>query len=122
MVCRMSQEVLSSSNRLLGQSCEMLLQTCFTQLGKDVQEALVIFWRAGRGVWRELCTELLSKAMTEFACFVECRVMKSYSRSSAMRHTASKSPGPSRRSKSPASGTAARRELGTSNTPQLICF
>ncbi|NWW06637.1 DCLK2 kinase, partial [Oreocharis arfaki] len=33
----------------------------------------------------------------------ECRVMKSYSRSSAMRHTASKSPGPSRRSKSPAS-------------------
>ncbi|KAI1238587.1 hypothetical protein IHE44_0013322 [Lamprotornis superbus] len=34
----------------------------------------------------------------------ECRVMKSYSRSSAMRHAASKSPGPSRRSKSPASG------------------
>ncbi|XP_063191830.1 serine/threonine-protein kinase DCLK2 isoform X2 [Chroicocephalus ridibundus] len=34
----------------------------------------------------------------------ECRVMKSsYSRSSGMRHTASKSPGPSRRSKSPAS-------------------
>ncbi|XP_050183242.1 serine/threonine-protein kinase DCLK2 isoform X5 [Myiozetetes cayanensis] len=34
----------------------------------------------------------------------ECRVMKSsYSRSSAMRYTASKSPGPSRRSKSPAS-------------------
>ncbi|XP_050829741.1 serine/threonine-protein kinase DCLK2 isoform X5 [Serinus canaria] len=33
----------------------------------------------------------------------ECRVMKSYSRSSAMRHAASKSPGPSRRSKSPAS-------------------
>ncbi|NXL17667.1 DCLK2 kinase, partial [Setophaga kirtlandii] len=33
----------------------------------------------------------------------ECRVTKSYSRSSAMRHTASKSPGPSRRSKSPAS-------------------
>ncbi|NXI10791.1 DCLK2 kinase, partial [Irena cyanogastra] len=33
----------------------------------------------------------------------ECRVMKSYSRSSAMRHTASKSPGLSRRSKSPAS-------------------
>ncbi|XP_065544548.1 serine/threonine-protein kinase DCLK2 isoform X1 [Lathamus discolor] len=34
----------------------------------------------------------------------ECRVMKSsYSRSSGMRHTGSKSPGPSRRSKSPAS-------------------
>ncbi|XP_071609781.1 serine/threonine-protein kinase DCLK2 isoform X2 [Heliangelus exortis] len=34
----------------------------------------------------------------------ECRVMKSsYSRSSAMRHSGSKSPGPSRRSKSPAS-------------------
>uniref|UniRef100_A0A8C3J768 Serine/threonine-protein kinase DCLK2 n=1 Tax=Calidris pygmaea TaxID=425635 RepID=A0A8C3J768_9CHAR len=34
----------------------------------------------------------------------ECRVMKSsYSRSSGMRYTASKSPGPSRRSKSPAS-------------------
>ncbi|NWZ82353.1 DCLK2 kinase, partial [Poecile atricapillus] len=33
----------------------------------------------------------------------ECRVMKSYSRSSAVRHAASKSPGPSRRSKSPAS-------------------
>ncbi|NWW77745.1 DCLK2 kinase, partial [Climacteris rufus] len=34
----------------------------------------------------------------------ECRVMKSsYSRSSSVRHTASKSPGPSRRSKSPAS-------------------
>ncbi|NXR51779.1 DCLK2 kinase, partial [Hippolais icterina] len=33
----------------------------------------------------------------------ECRVMKSYSRSSAMRYAASKSPGPSRRSKSPAS-------------------
>ncbi|NWI90408.1 DCLK2 kinase, partial [Pitta sordida] len=34
----------------------------------------------------------------------ECRVMKSsYSRSSGMRHAASKSPGPSRRSKSPAS-------------------
>ncbi|XP_056345713.1 serine/threonine-protein kinase DCLK2 isoform X1 [Oenanthe melanoleuca] len=33
----------------------------------------------------------------------ECRVMKSYSRSSAVRHAASKSPAPSRRSKSPAS-------------------
>uniref|UniRef100_A0A8C3E7S7 Serine/threonine-protein kinase DCLK2 n=1 Tax=Corvus moneduloides TaxID=1196302 RepID=A0A8C3E7S7_CORMO len=50
----------------------------------------------------------------------ECRVMKSYSRSSAMRHTASKSPGPSRRSKSPASGTTARKELNTSNTQKLF--
>uniref|UniRef100_U3JS73 Serine/threonine-protein kinase DCLK2 n=1 Tax=Ficedula albicollis TaxID=59894 RepID=U3JS73_FICAL len=33
----------------------------------------------------------------------ECRVMKSYSRSSAVRHAASKSPAPSRRSKSPTS-------------------
>uniref|UniRef100_A0A8D2NED5 Serine/threonine-protein kinase DCLK2 n=1 Tax=Zonotrichia albicollis TaxID=44394 RepID=A0A8D2NED5_ZONAL len=33
----------------------------------------------------------------------ECRVMKSYSRSAAVRHAASKSPAPSRRSKSPAS-------------------
>uniref|UniRef100_A0A8C3U6T0 Serine/threonine-protein kinase DCLK2 n=1 Tax=Catharus ustulatus TaxID=91951 RepID=A0A8C3U6T0_CATUS len=47
----------------------------------------------------------------------ECRVMKSYSRSSAMRHAASKSPGPSRRSKSPASGTDV---LSTSNTPKFI--
>ncbi|NXO22947.1 DCLK2 kinase, partial [Cisticola juncidis] len=33
----------------------------------------------------------------------ECRAMKSYPRSSALRHAAAKSPGPSRRSKSPAS-------------------
>uniref|UniRef100_A0A669P7F1 Serine/threonine-protein kinase DCLK2 n=1 Tax=Phasianus colchicus TaxID=9054 RepID=A0A669P7F1_PHACC len=44
----------------------------------------------------------------------ECRVMKSsYSRSSGMRYSGSKSPGPSRRSKSPASGTTSRMINGT---------
>lgn len=101
----------------------MLLQICLTQLGKDVQKLLVIFWitNSHSGVWREHRT-VVKTLDREFACFVECRVMKSYSRSSAMRHTASKSPGPSRRSKSPASGTTARKELNTSNTQKLIFF
>uniref|UniRef100_A0A803VKQ8 non-specific serine/threonine protein kinase n=1 Tax=Ficedula albicollis TaxID=59894 RepID=A0A803VKQ8_FICAL len=85
----------------------------FEQVLNDITEAI----KLDSGVVKRLCTldgkqwcvegawalSCCPDPDREFACLVECRVMKSYSRSSAVRHAASKSPAPSRRSKSPAS-------------------
>ncbi|NXH99817.1 DCLK2 kinase, partial [Pachycephala philippinensis] len=91
----------------------------FEQVLNDITEAI----KLDSGVVKRLCTldgkqdffgdddvfiacgpEKYRYAQDDFVLdHSECRVMKSYSRSSAMRHAASKSPGPSRRSKSPAS-------------------
>uniref|UniRef100_A0A803V421 non-specific serine/threonine protein kinase n=1 Tax=Ficedula albicollis TaxID=59894 RepID=A0A803V421_FICAL len=104
----------------------------FEQVLNDITEAI----KLDSGVVKRLCTldgkqwcvegawalSCCPDPDREFACLVECRVMKSYSRSSAVRHAASKSPAPSRRSKSPASGTAAGKQLNTSNTTKFIYF
>lgn len=53
-------------------------------------------------LWSVLESALTTNTLVFFA---ECRVLKSsYSRASAAKYSGSKSPGPSRRSKSPASG------------------
>uniref|UniRef100_A0A2K5F7I9 non-specific serine/threonine protein kinase n=1 Tax=Aotus nancymaae TaxID=37293 RepID=A0A2K5F7I9_AOTNA len=71
----------------------------FEQVLTDITEAI----KLDSGVVKRLCT-LDGKHVTYSEDFFECRVLKSsYSRSSAVKYSGSKSPGPSRRSKSPAS-------------------
>uniref|UniRef100_A0A2K5KBE2 non-specific serine/threonine protein kinase n=1 Tax=Colobus angolensis palliatus TaxID=336983 RepID=A0A2K5KBE2_COLAP len=71
----------------------------FEQVLTDITEAI----KLDSGVVKRLCT-LDGKQVRLIEKLSECRVLKSsYSRSSAVKYSGSKSPGPSRRSKSPAS-------------------
>uniref|UniRef100_A0A2K6NDQ2 non-specific serine/threonine protein kinase n=1 Tax=Rhinopithecus roxellana TaxID=61622 RepID=A0A2K6NDQ2_RHIRO len=73
----------------------------FEQVLTDITEAI----KLDSGVVKRLCT-LDGKQVRLIEKLSECRVLKSsYSRSSAVKYSGSKSPGPSRRSKSPASGS-----------------
>uniref|UniRef100_A0A2I3GGL0 non-specific serine/threonine protein kinase n=1 Tax=Nomascus leucogenys TaxID=61853 RepID=A0A2I3GGL0_NOMLE len=72
----------------------------FEQVLTDITEAI----KLDSGVVKRLCTLDGKQVRCLIDKLSECRVLKSsYSRSSAVKYSGSKSPGPSRRSKSPAS-------------------